>query len=160
MSIIELTMIVAIVMIMAQIKIGLIEEPNQKQQSTLNQIQILIQNLQTIAKNYHYSVQICGIKSNLNSTLHNCNKDQHDWSNGILAYIDYTKSGKYQDNIANEKIALLSLAIPNIQVLNHDGQEWTIDSTGKLQTSHILNITNYNNQLSVLVNKSGEISDA
>ena len=151
-------MIVAIVMIMAQLKIGLIEESNQKQQLTLNQIQTLIQNLQTIAKNYHQSVQICGIKSNLNSTLHNCNKDQHDWSNGILAYIDYAKSGEYQDNIANEKIALLSFANPKIQVMNSDGQEWTIDSAGKLKISHTLNINNHNNLLSVLINQSGEIS--
>ncbi len=160
MSIIELAVIVAIIMIMAQIKIGLIVSPTQKQQMTLQQVQILIHNMQTIAKNYHHSVQICGIKANLNSTLHNCNKDQHDWSNGILAYIDYAKSGRYQDNLATEKISFLNFAKSETQVINNEGKEWTIDSTGKLQTSHILNITNYNNQLSVLVNKSGDISDA
>lgn len=159
MSIIELAVIVTIIMIIAQIKIGLIEPPNQKQQMTLKQIQILIQNMQTIAKNYHHSMQICGIKANLNSTLHNCSKDQHDWSNGILAYIDYTKSGRYQDNIANEKIALLNFAKSDTQVINNGGMEWTIDSTGRLKTSYSLNITSYNIRLSVLINTSGEMSD-
>lgn len=117
----------------------------------------IINSLQTIAITYKKPIHICGINVNQkNLTLHNCNKDQQNWSNGILAYVDYDNSGHYNQKYENEKIYLI-VSTTNSSIKNCCKSELIIDINGKFNKSCQLIITGKNFNTNMIINTTGTV---
>jgi len=118
----------------------------------------MINTLQTIAITYKKQIHICGINVNQNNlSLHNCNKDQQNWSHGMLAYIDYNNSGHYNEKYENEKIYLIIFRSTGNITKNLCDSELIIDINGKFKKScKIINNGKYSN-ITMAINTIGNV---
>ncbi len=117
----------------------------------------MINSLQTIAITYKKQIHICSINVNQkNLTLHNCNKDQQNWSNGILAYIDYDNSGHYNQKYENEKIYLI-VSTTDSNIKNLCKSELIIDINGKFNKSCQIIITGKKFNTNMIINTIGNV---
>lgn len=142
MNIFELIVVITTITILTinQIKTQPLQQPMQITDLSLTN---LLFSLQTYAITYQKNIHICGVSVNsTNLLLHNCNKNQQDWSYGILAYIDYNNSSHYNEKYINEKIYLLILKPNLVHINNSCASELIINNNGIINKECQLRIEN------------------
>jgi hypothetical protein len=118
----------------------------------------ILSNLQVLAITYKKPIHICGISVNKNNhLLHNCNNNQQDWSYGILAYIDYSNSGHYNEKYENEKLYLFIINDLNSKITNSCNSELIVNSSGRFINNCTITIDNKIYNTSMVINTQGNI---
>lgn len=163
MNLVELITTIALIMIIiivSSFELKSATNINNQARYKIQQITLFVHNLQIMSRQYHRPIIICGIKSNRNLTLHNCSKDQRNWSDGMMAYIDYAHLHQYQNNIADEKKSLLTFTETKFRIINNSGSEWVVGPDGKLKTSYSIYIDDAVRPELVLIDQMGNFSSS